>query len=238
MGEKRDYPPITRNSWKEEEESNMKVTSSSVGGMKVEVPYRLLSTSDNPKGLAVFFPGMGYTVMGPLLHYPVGMILNEGWDVLQINYHYESADVKEMSDEEFDEMLVNDCKKVIDTILESSTYESYFLVAKSIGTIPMSTELQRPAFKDARAIWLTPLLNEQTVHESMIKSRQKAICFIGDQDHHYNQERFNELNKNPNLQLHLIPGANHSLEQDFRVLESINTHKKIMETMQYFIKKA
>ncbi len=216
----------------------MNVTSSSIKGMKVEVPYRLLSNSDNPKGLAIFFPGMGYTVMGPLLHYPTGMFLNEGWDVLQINYEYKSEEVKDLTEEEFDKMVANDCNKVIDTVIETSGYGSYFLVAKSIGTIPMSAVLQRPAFKDARVIWLTPLLNEQTVHESMIKSRQKAICFIGDQDHHYNQERFNELTKNPNLKLHLIPGANHSLEQDFRVLESIKTHKEIMETIQSFIKKA
>ncbi len=216
----------------------MNVTSSSIKGMKVEVPYRLLSNSDNPKGLAIFFPGMGYTVMGPLLHYPTGMFLNEEWDVLQINYEYKSEEVKDLTDEEFDKMVVNDCNKVIDTVIETSGYGSYFLMAKSIGTIPMSAELQRPAFKDARAIWLTPLLNEQTVHDSMLNSRQKSICFIGDQDHHYNQERFNELNNNKNLQLHLIPGANHSLEQDFRVLESIKTHKEIMETIHSFIKKA
>lgn len=216
----------------------MKVTSSSVTGTKGEVQYRLLNISENPKGLAIFFPGMGYTVMGPLLHYPTGMFLNEGWDVLQINYEYKSEEMKDLTDEEFDKMLLSDCKKVIDTVLESSGYDSYYLVAKSIGTIPMSTELERPAFKDARAIWLTPLLNEQAVHGSMMNSRQKAICFIGDQDHHYNQERFNELNNNKNLQLHLIPGANHSLEQDFRVLESIKTQKEIMETIQTFIKEA
>jgi hypothetical protein len=216
----------------------MNVTSSSIKGMKVEVPYRLLSNSDNPKGLAIFFPGMGYTVMGPLLHYPTGMFLNEGWDVLQINYEYKSEEVKDLTEEEFDKMVANDCNKVIDTVIETSGYGSYFLVAKSIGTIPMSAVLQRPAFKDARAIWLTPLLNEQTVHGSMMNSRQKAICFTGDQDHHYNQQRFNELTKNPNLQLHLIPGANHSLEQDFRVLESIKTQKEIMETIQTFIKEA
>jgi hypothetical protein len=215
----------------------MNVTSSSIKGMKVQVPYRLLSNSDNPKGLAIFFPGMGYTVMGPLLHYPTGMFLNEEWDVMQINYEYNSEEVKDLTDQEFDEMLLSDSKKVIDTVLESSTYGSHFLVAKSIGTIPMSAELGRPAFKDARAIWLTPLLNEQAVHGSMMNSRQKAICFIGDRDHHYNQERFNELNKNNNLQRHLIPGANHSLEQDFRVLESIDTHRTIMNQIESFIKK-
>ncbi|XXM70861.1 alpha/beta hydrolase [Lysinibacillus sphaericus] len=216
----------------------MNVTSSSVKGMKVEVPYRLLSNSDNPKGIAIFFPGMGYTVMGPLLHYPTGMFLNEGWDVLQINYHYDSDDVKELSDEAFDEMMMSDCKKVIDTVFESRTYRSHFLVAKSVGTIPLSAELQRPAFKDARAIWLTPLLNEQAVHGSMMNSRQTSICFIGDRDHHYNQERFKELNKNQNVQLHLIHGANHSLEQDFRVLKSIDTHRTIMNQIESFIKKA
>ncbi|WP_175990299.1 alpha/beta family hydrolase [Bacillus sp. Marseille-Q1617] len=217
----------------------MNVTSSSIRGFKnIEVHYRLISTSGNPKGLAIFFPGMGYTVMGPLLHYPTGMFLNEEWDVLQINYQYDSAEIKEMTDEEFDEMMVCDCKNVIDAVLESAAYESFFLVAKSVGTIPMSAELQRTSFKGARIIWLTPLLKEKAVHETMMKSRQKAISFIGDRDHHYHEERFNELNTNPNLQLHLIPGANHSLEQDFRALESIDIHKKIMEDIEAFIKEA
>ncbi|MGR3765787.1 alpha/beta hydrolase [Rossellomorea sp. NS-SX7] len=215
----------------------MKVTSSSIRGFKNnEVPYRLLISSEHPKGLAIFFPGMGYTVMGPLLHYPTGMLLNEGWDVLHINYQYDSDEYKNLSDEEFDEMLLSDCKNVIDAVLGEKSYESFILIAKSIGTIPMSNELQRETFKEAKVIWLTPLLKEDIVYNSMKESQHKGICFIGDRDHHYVEERFTGLNSNHHLHLHLIPGANHSLEQDFQVLRSMDTHKDIMAAIETFIK--
>jgi hypothetical protein len=217
----------------------MKVTSSSVTGLKnCEVPYRVLSTSDNPSGLAIFFPGIGYTVMGPLLHYPTGMFLNEGWDVLHINYQYNPDELKELTDQEFDEMLLSDCKTVIDTVLEAKTYESYCLLAKSLGTIPLSNELKREAFKDAAAIWLTPLLKEEMVCRAMKESNHKGLCFIGDRDPHNIEERIEELSSNQQLKLHLIPDANHSLEHDFHVLNSMEIHKKIMTALDKFIKEA
>ncbi|MCA1055370.1 alpha/beta hydrolase [Rossellomorea aquimaris] len=217
----------------------MKSTSSSVTGFKgKQVPYNLLTTTEHPRGLAIFFPGMGYSVMGPLLHYPTGIFLNEGWDVLHINYHYHSDDVKELSDDEFDEVMKDDCQNVIDAVLEKRAYDAYSLIGKSVGTIPMGNELQRECFKDANVIWLTPLHKVDSVHAAMKERGHKGILFIGDHDRHYDEGRFGELASNPDLQLHLIPRANHSLEHDFHVLKSIDIHKSIMTAIERFIKEA
>jgi hypothetical protein len=217
----------------------MNITSSSIAGYKgLKVPYTLLSTTAQPKGLAIMFPGAGYTVQGPLMHYPTGMYLNENFAVLHINYQYSSKEYNDLTDSEFYEALMTDSKKVIDEVLKKASYDSYYLAAKSIGTIPLSSELSRKEFKDAKVIWLTPLLKEETVYKTMRESRQSGICFIGDGDHHYVEERFTELSSNPKLQLHLITGANHSLEQDFHVLASIDTHLHIMKDIETFIQEA
>jgi hypothetical protein len=217
----------------------VKIISSSITGYKgLEVPYTLLSKTDQPKGLAIMFPGEGYTVQGPLLHYPTGMFLHEKFAVLHINYQYSSEIYNDLTDSEFDGALMTDSKKVIDEVLESTTYDSYCLAAKSIGTIPLSRELSREEFKEAKVIWLTPLLKEDIVYGTMKDSQQPGICFIGDSDHHFIEERFTELSSNPHLQLHLIPGANHSLEQDFHVLASMDTHQTMMKAIETFIKKA
>jgi hypothetical protein len=217
----------------------MNITSSSIEGYKgLEVPYTLLSTTDHPKGLAIMFPGQGYTVQGPLMHYPTGIFLHENFAVLHINYQYSSKEYNDLTDSEFDEAMMTDSKKVIDEVLEGTSYDAYYLAAKSIGTIPLSGELSRKEFKDAKIIWLTPLLKEEIVYETLKESRHSGICFLGDSDHHYVEERFTKLSSNPHLQLHLIPGANHSLEQDFHVLNSMDLHKGIMTAIETFIKEA
>ncbi|MGM0841624.1 MAG: hypothetical protein ACQEWE_12895 [Bacillota bacterium] len=100
----------------------MKFTSDVIKGYgDIDVPYTLISQGEEAEGIAIFLPGLGYTVQAPLLHYSTGIYLNKGYDVLHINYQYNSADYEGFSIEEVDDALKHDVKEVIDQVLQEKT---------------------------------------------------------------------------------------------------------------------
>lgn len=83
----------------------------------------------------------------------------------------------------------------------------------------MASELNREVFKDAKAIWLTPLIKRDDVFETMLmlKGKNKGLCFMGDSDQHFSVERYEQLVNNINITSRLIPNANHSSIQGIAV---------------------
>ncbi|NMH68946.1 alpha/beta hydrolase [Bacillus sp. RO3] len=169
-----------------------------------------------------------------MLHYTTGIYLNGHFDVLQINYQYTRQEYEDLTVEEMDEALKHDVRLVLHRILEDGRYSHIHLVAKSFGTIALCSELERDGFQGAKVIWLTPLVKEDEVFQSMLNSKQEGLCIIGDQDRHFDRDRFKDLEKKPGLEVHVLKGLNHSLEHDFHVLDSISAHKEIMTIMKAF----
>jgi pimeloyl-ACP methyl ester carboxylesterase len=83
-------------------------------------------------------------------------------------------------------------------------------------------------------IWLTPLLKEDLVFETLLNTDIPSLCVIGDQDQHYIEERICLLENNQISTL-VIPNANHSLEVNGDVLTTIEAMKIIMKRLQEFI---
>ncbi|MGG3912616.1 alpha/beta hydrolase [Rossellomorea vietnamensis] len=213
----------------------MKITAGKIKGYGgIDVTYTRLSQGDNAEGIAILLPGLGYTVQAPLLHYSTGIYLEKGFDVLHVNYQYTGADYETFSVEEVDDVLKYDVNNIIDRVLQDHAYPHIHIVAKSFGTLALGHEAARESMKDAKLIWLTPLLKEDEIFQAMLDSKQEGLCIIGDEDRHYDEGRFNELKTNKRLELHLIKGVNHSLEHDFNVLDSISTHKEIMSIIKAF----
>lgn len=213
------------------------INGSVIGYKEIKVPYTIFSNTDDARGLAILIPGGGYTTQRPAFHYAAELFLSKSYDVLCVDYQYLDAIYDSFSIEEMDQAVVVDTKTVIDKVLEeySSQYEDYYLIGKSIGTIAMSSELKREIFKDAKAIWLTPLLKEKVVFNTMFESKNSGLCFTGDNDRHFDEGLFNDLKNNKNIDSKLIPGINHSLQYDDKVLESIDVMRSITEDIGSFI---
>jgi len=213
----------------------VKVIKNDIKGYKgLTVPYTLICKSNVTKNLAILFPGMGYTVQGPLLRFSTELFLNKSFDVLEINYEYSNPNYNDFDMEEISEAIKYDVKVVIDKILENTAYENFYLIGKSLGTIAMCSELTREIFKEAKAVWLTPLLQREDVFSSMLKSNQKGLCFIGDNDHFYIEERFNQLMQNENLMSKLIPNVDHRFQYSNDVLRSIDVLKDVITVIERF----
>ena len=182
-------------------------TDSVVGYKEMKIPYTLLSTNEDSKNLVIMLPGAGYSAQAPLFHYSTGVFLNKSFDVLQINYSYNDKFYDNFSIDEISDAIKHDVKVVIDKVLDDKSYESFYLIGKSLGTIAMTSELKRNIFKDAKAVWLTPLLQRDDVFEAMVEGKNSGICFIGDDDQHYNSERYEQLVKNENIVSRLFPNV-------------------------------
>jgi hypothetical protein len=213
----------------------LNVKTNTIQGYKgMNIPFTMLSKKEDSGKLAILLPGAGYTVQAPILHYSTGVFINKSFDVLQVKYQYNNDFYVDFSMDELSEAIKMDVHTVLDSVFAERTYENVYLIGKSIGTIAMSSVLEREEFKNAKAIWLTPLIQREDVLGSMAGSVNKGLFIIGDKDHYYSEERFLKAAENPNISPRLIPNVNHSLEYDEDIVESIDVLKSIIKDIENF----
>ncbi len=183
-------------------------------------------------------PGLGYTTQRPLFHYATGMCLNNNIDILHVNYQFgKNKHFTSLSQEAQERWMYEDVQAVVEEILTDTNYEQCFLLSKSIGTIPMAMEwVHRNFIRHPFGIWLTPLLKENFVFETLLKTEMPSLCIIGDMDHHYIDEKVDSLNHNQLVITVILPGTDHSLEIQGDVSASIDAIKIIMQSVQEFIR--
>lgn len=198
------------------------------------ISYTLIQQKKETKKLAIFFPGKDYTAHSPLFHYTANFLGESSHDILSIPYPYYSGEYDWYSEEEKIDILKKDVNTLLDQLLETHYYDSFFIVSKSIGSIALSSAVQRKEFEDAKIIWLTPLLDREDVYSSLLECTQKSLGFVGDKDAHYSKERFTNLAEKETLSLHLIEGANHLLEHEGDLSTSLNTLEKIIVSIKAF----
>jgi hypothetical protein len=194
------------------------------------IPFRLIEQKGETNNLVIVLPGAGYTTQAPLLYYTTGLLFNKGFDVLHINYSFNRDEISALNERNF----ARDVQHAIDTAINGKTYSQYYIVAKSIGTKALSYMLDDKRLTGAKLIWLTPLLQNDAVFNSMVHSDQKGLCILGDNDHCFIEERFEKLRKNQNLTLKVIVGGNHSLELDNDPINSIEILKTVISNINEF----
>lgn len=206
------------------------------GHLQTIVGYTLLQQEAPTKQLAIILPGKGYTAQAPLLYFSTSLLFNKNFDVLHVKYNYETEDFSQSSNGEQTAWIEDDMDAILNDIFTKYPYDKFIMIGKSIGTLAMSYLMQKEVFKSALAVWLTPLLTRDSVFLAMQQGEQRSLAAIGDRDPFYQEGRFKEIvKKNPHLQFHLIPDANHSLDHNdpFR---SIDTLKTVIKEIEQFTK--
>ncbi|WP_427137781.1 alpha/beta hydrolase [Psychrobacillus psychrodurans] len=169
----------------------MKYINSSVTGFKgMKIPYTIHGQTDCAKDLVIFFPGSNYTVNSPIFHFLGEIIFKQSVHILEVNFPYKDEFYDDLSQEDLYKAVVTDSKTVIDKVLESHSYENYIFIGKSIGTIAMSSELNRNIFKLAKGVWLTPLINRTEILNVISETSNKGLCILGDKDKIYSEKRW------------------------------------------------
>ncbi|WP_456278678.1 alpha/beta family hydrolase [Bacillus sp. AK128] len=205
------------------------MTNFKIIGPKI-IPFRLIEQKQESTTLVIVLPGAGYTVQAPLLHFTTALFYNKGFDVLHINYTFSREEMSALKESDF----ARDVQLAIESAIKDKKYSNYYVVAKSIGTKALSYLLDHTMFKDARIVWLTPILQNDAVFHAMVNSNQRGLCIIGDKDSCFIKERFENLKHNQNLLLKVVEGGNHSLELDGEPLESIDVLKDVVFEIDKF----
>jgi hypothetical protein len=195
-----------------------------------KISSRLIEQKETADSLAIILPGAGYTTQAPLLHFCTGLFYSKGYDVLHLNYSFNREEQAALSGEGLAEAV----RHVIDDALKSKGYEQYYFVAKSIGTMALPYLLKDQSFQDAKAVWMTPLLQKEFVLNSMGADNHKGLCIIGDQDPFFTWERIERIKENPNLSIKVVEGGDHSLELSGDPIQSIDLLKNIISDIQHF----
>ncbi|WP_010676716.1 alpha/beta hydrolase [Bacillus timonensis] len=205
------------------------MTTNDIVGSK-SIPVRLIEQKEAVKNVVIVLPGGGYTTQAPLLHFTTGLFYSKGFDVLHINYSFNSQELSVLSSEDF----ARDVQLAIDHAIKSKEYSNYYVVAKSIGTKALSYLIKNTMFKNAKLVWLTPILQNDDVFNAMLHSDNKGLCIIGDKDRCFIEERFEKLKNNHNLVLKVVNGGNHGLELDKEPIKSIEILKNVISDINEF----
>ena len=183
------------------------------------------------KKLAVFFPGIGYTVDKPLMHYSRKLASDSGFDILLLPYTGFSKKVKGDRDkmaESFRIALSQSREMLADT--DFTAYDKILFVGKSIGTAAAAEIAAQSSVSDRiHLVLYTPLA------ETFSFPIGSAVAFTGSADPWVKRDSITELCLQRNIPCHVIPNANHSLETG-DVQEDIENLKKIMKKTEKFIR--
>lgn len=156
--------------------------------------------------LAVFFPGIGYTVDKPLLYYSRKIAASAGYDIKPLPYTGFPDKVrgdKERMRESYQIALKQAEEMLVD--VDFDDYDELLFVGKSVGTI-VAAEIASRIRKSVQFVLYTP------VEETFGFPIGDAIVFTGGNDPWVEKRRISELCREKDILCTVIPSANHSLE--------------------------
>ena len=134
------------------------------------MPNRFLRPEGAIDHLAVLLPGIGYTLDMPLFYYAEHLLLERGWDVLRVEYAYNTRpEFQTLPKSERDRWLLADATAAWRAGLGQRTYERVVLIGKSLGTLAMGHLLTLADPPPAvGAVWLTPLLSLERLRQQIV----------------------------------------------------------------------
>ncbi|MGK9251258.1 alpha/beta fold hydrolase [Paenibacillus humicus] len=164
---------------------------------------------DGSRSLAALFPGQGYSCEMPLLHYAGKSAMQEGYDLLLLEYGYQAARREPGPFEEAAAAASADSAAVLRPLLER--YDRLAYIGKSVGTVVSSLARESLAEqsrgKEIRQIFLTPIA---PAIPSML--RNGGLVAVGTADPVFGPEHMQRTAAGNGVRLLTIDGGDHGLE--------------------------
>jgi hypothetical protein len=213
----------------------MKVNKRTVFVNKQEVPYTHIENRSTT--VCFMFSGASYTYDKPLLYYSTMLMLENKYDFVHIHYSYEQDKLK-YSLTDITQIILNDINPVITEVLRNQQYQEIIFLGKSLGTIPIIEGfIKNDLYLNSKMILLTPLLEYDSIFETLLKCTHLSLIVIGEKDKHFRPSKIEALDNKNNLQIEKIPDANHSLDIEiFNTIPSIMVLEKVMKRLNSFLK--
>ena len=197
----------------------------------------LFRQSTDTHKAAIVFPGLAYNSQMPLLHYTIKTIIDSGRNVLAVDYDYSNnPEFLNQSQKTRSDWLIDDVEASLRVMTDEEKQEVVCLAGKSLGTLALGHLLEtHEDLRDAKTIWLTPLIKNPELLEQMLAYMKDAILVIGAKDHHFDRDIIDRLNATTQLGGIIIEEANHSLEIEGDVTKSLRVLMQIVSVLQQFL---
>lgn len=180
----------------------------------------LFEARPNPSGLVVIFPGSNYPAHAPLLRYARRAALENGFDVLSLEYGFQ-ANRAEMRREDIS-TLAEEAVEALNAV--SLDYPVIVFVSKSLGGLVASRVQQHLSLTVPirHHIFLTPLAG--TI--DAMRHTNHAMAVVGTRDPLFGPDEVALVAELPHVELHAVPDANHALEvenyhESLRILQDV-----------------
>jgi hypothetical protein len=199
-----------------------KITLPSYGGRDLSLKHII----NNNLSLAVFFPGQNYSCELPLLYYTGRSAFSNGYDLLMLEYGYQSA--RSVFEPGKVELIIKECYDSISQIIKN--YESICFVSKSLGTyISGKTADLFPEIPISH-IFLTPIKSSIP-----LINKHGGLVIWGTKDEGFAESDIKLVEGFTKTTIHKVEGANHGLEVE-DLQESLNIMKNLVDLTNRFFK--
>ena len=187
--------------------------------------------SGSLKKIAVFFPGIGYTVDRPLLYYSRRLCEQAGYEIKLLSFSGFPSNVKgdsEKMKESLTLAIEQSQKELLG--LDFSGCSDVLFISKSIGTVASAAMEEKNPDVPIRQILFTPL---KETFEYRIKS---GIAFTGEMDPWTGllNSPVKDLCLKEGIPCSVIPFANHSLETG-DALKDIDVIKGVLDAVKDYL---
>lgn len=185
------------------------------------------STSDK---VCFMFSGTGYTYEKPLLYYSTELMLELGYDVVQVCYAFDPQQFKQ-EPEAISAMVYSASNPIVEYVLSKKSYTEAVYIGKSLGTLPITDfYMQQSSPVSSRYVLLTPLLGLEHVMKNLLG--KQAFLAIGTADPHYSKESLEQLSS---YELAIVENADHSLEITNHTVESVIICQSLLTELKAYL---
>ena len=192
------------------------------------ISYNYFDSTSNK--VCFMFSGTGYTYEKPLLYYSTELMLELGYDVVQVCYSFNSKQF-EQEPEAISAMVYNAANSIVEYVLSTKSYTEAVYIGKSLGTLPITDfYMQQSSSIPSRYVLLTPLLRLEHVMKNLLK--KQAFLAIGTADPHYSKESLEQLSSH---ELAIVENADHSLEITNHTVESVIICQSLLTKLKTYL---
>ncbi len=213
-------------------------TTLTIQGYRDEaVPNRFLRPQGAINHLAVLLPGFGYTLDMPLFYYAQNLLLERGWDVLRVEYAYNThPEFQTLPEMERNQWLLADTTAAWRAGLGQQTYDRVVLIGKSLGTLAMGhllTMADPPP--NVGAVWLTPLLAEERLCQQISQYGGPSLFVIGTADPHFDPVVLEKMQVATIGEAVVVRNADHGMDIPGDPIASVRAVERVVEALSRFL---
>jgi predicted alpha/beta-hydrolase family hydrolase len=213
-------------------------TTLTIQGYRGEaVPNRFLRPEGAVEQLAVLLPGFGYSLDMPLFYYAEHLLLERGWDVLRVEYAYNTRpEFRTLPAPERERWLLADATAAWRAGLGQRAYERVGLIGKSLGTLAMGhllTMAEPPPH--VGAVWLTPLLGEERLRQQIVRYGGSSLFVIGTADPHFDPVVLEQMQVATIGEAVVVRNADHGLDIPGDPISSVRAVERVVAALGRFL---